>query len=135
MLGEMIGEGKGKITGVRVLPPEGAEPRMEVSFQGAGKLLGQETSEVASYISTLLPSGVFNGVGQGLISTHNGEMATWTATGVGRPTGKGMSASWRGSVCYQTTSKSLAGLNKVATIFEFEVDEHGNTIGKLWEWK
>lgn len=135
MLGEMIGEDKGKITGVRVLPSEGAGPRMEVSFQGAGKLLGQEINEVASYTSTLLPSGVFNGVGQGVIMTPHGDVATWTGTGVGKPTGKGMSASWRGSLCYQTASKSLAGLNKIATIFEFEVDEHGNTIGKMWEWK
>jgi hypothetical protein len=39
MLGEMIGEGKGKIGGIRVLPSEGSGARMEVSFQGVGKLL------------------------------------------------------------------------------------------------
>ena len=135
MLGELIGEDKGKITNVRVLPADGSGPKLEVSFQGAGKLLGQDVSEVASYISTLLPSGVFNGVGQGLITTKKGDIATWTGTGVGKPTGNGMAASWRGSVCYQTASSSLAGLNKIAAIFEFEVDENGNTAGKLWEWK
>ncbi len=135
MLGELIGEEKGKITSVRVLPSDGAGPRLEVSIQGTGKILGQETSEVASYISTFMPSGVFNGVGQGLITTKKGEMATWTGTGVGKPSGNGMAANWRGSLCYQTMSGSLAGLNKIAAIFEFDVDENGNTTGKLWEWR
>lgn len=135
MLGEMIGEDRGKITSVRVLPSEGSAPRLEVSFQGAGKLIGQDVSEVASYISTLMPSGVLNGVGQGLITTKKGEILTWTGNGIGKPTGHGMAASWRGSICYQTSAASLAGLNKIVAIFEFEVDESGNTTGKLWEWK
>ncbi|OGB29771.1 MAG: hypothetical protein A3F78_18055 [Burkholderiales bacterium RIFCSPLOWO2_12_FULL_61_40] len=135
MLGEMISEGKGKISALRVLPSEGMGPRMEVSFQGSGKLLGQEVTEVGTYISTLMPNGVLNGSGQGLVTTKSGEVATWTGTGVGRPTGRGMAASWRGSICYQTTSQSLSGLNKIAGIFEHEVDENGNTTEKLWEWK
>ena len=69
MLGEMIGDGKGKIANIRVLPSEGAGPRMEVSFQGAGKLLGQDMTELGTYIATLMPNGVFQGAGQGLITT------------------------------------------------------------------
>lgn len=135
MLGELIAEEKGKISGVRVLPSEGASPRLEVSFQGTGKLLGQEITEIASYVSVLMPSGVFNGIGQGLITTQQGDVATWTGTGVGRSTGSGLAASWRGSIGYQTSSQALAVLNKVVGIFEFEVDESGNTIGKVWEWR
>lgn len=135
MLGEMMGEEKGRITGVRVLPSDAASPRLEVSFQGAGKLFGQEITEIGSYVSTLMPSGSFNGVGQGLITTQQGDVASWTGTGVGRSTGSGMAASWRGSICYQTHSQALARLNKIAGIFEFEVDENGNTLGKTWEWR
>jgi hypothetical protein len=135
MLGEMIGEGKGKITSVRVLPFEGTGPRLEVSFQGAGKLLEQEITEVGTYISMLTPHGVLHGAGQGLITTKNGEIATWTGIGVGRPTGHGMAASWRGSICYQTSSNHLSGLNQISAVFEYEVDENGNTVEKLWEWK
>ena len=118
MLGEMIGEGRGKISTVRVLPSEGGAPRMEVSFQGAGKLLGQDVSQVGTYISTLTPNGVFNGCGQGMITSKKGDVVLWTGTGVGRPTGPGMTASWRGSLCYQTTSQAFAGLCKIAIIFE-----------------
>lgn len=135
MLGEMIGDGKGKIANVRVLPSEGAGPRMEVSFQGAGKLLGQDMTELGTYTATLMPSGVFQGAGQGLITTKNGDVATWTGTGVGRPTGHGMAASWRGSLLYQTTAERLSGLNKMAAVFEHEVDESGNTVERVWEWK
>lgn len=42
MLGELIGEETGKISSVRVLPFDGIGPRMEVSFQGSGKLVGHE---------------------------------------------------------------------------------------------
>ncbi|MES2877895.1 MAG: hypothetical protein V4713_05680 [Pseudomonadota bacterium] len=135
MLGEMIGEGKGKITGVRVLPLDGTGPRLEVSFQGTGKLLGQDITEVATYISTLTPQGVLNGTGQGLVTTRSGDMATWIGSGVGRPTGSGMAASWRGSLCFQTVSPQLSALNKMAAAFEYEVDESGNTTEKSWELK
>ena len=135
MLGEMMGDGKGKISGVRVLPSEGSGPRMEVSFQGAGRLSGQEMTEVGTYTATLMPNGMLNGAGQGLITTKNGDVVTWTGTGVGRPTGHGMAASWRGSLLYQTSSERLSGLNKIAAVFEHEVDENGNTTEKVWEWK
>ena len=39
MLGQQLGEASGKITGVRVLPTEGQQVKVEVSFQGSGKLL------------------------------------------------------------------------------------------------
>ncbi len=34
MLGEILGEERGKVTLYRVLPPEGGAPKVEVSFQG-----------------------------------------------------------------------------------------------------
>ncbi|MBI1891685.1 MAG: hypothetical protein HYS18_13620 [Burkholderiales bacterium] len=135
MLGEMIGDEQGKITSVRVLPFEGNLPRMEVTFQAQGKLVGVDTATVGTYIAVMTPAGVYNGAGQGIVTTGDGETLTWTGTGVGKPTGQGMAASWRGSIYYQTTSQRLAALNKMALIFEYEVDENGNTADKLWEWK
>ena len=35
----------------------------------------------------------------------------------------------------QTSSAKFAHLNSVAIVFEFEVDENGNTHAKFWEWK
>jgi hypothetical protein len=43
-LGEAVGEGRGKITSMRVLP----DGKMEVSQQGTGNLLGSEISDAAT---------------------------------------------------------------------------------------
>jgi hypothetical protein len=135
MLGEIIAEGSGKITGVRVLSAEGQVPKLEVSVQGRGKLLGQETTEFATYVQTIRPGGELYGEAQEVVMTADGEMATWTGFGVGRPTGKGFAGSFRGSGSFQTASEKLTRLNGVATVYEYEVDEEGNYSYKEWEWK
>ena len=67
--------------------------------------------------------------------TKDGERVTWTGQGVGSFTGRGSAVSWRGSLYYQTSSQKLARLNSVAAVFEYEVDENGNSSSKVWEWK
>lgn len=135
MLGEPIGEARGKVTGVRVLPEEGQSTRVEVAFQTSGKLLGIDVTEMGTYQSAARSEGFLFGEGQGVIVTSAGEMATWRGQGVGKPTGKGSAARWRGAIYYQTASRNLARLNGIAVVFEFETDENGNTQTKLWEWK
>jgi hypothetical protein len=29
----------------------------------------------------------------------------------------------------------LASINNMVGVFEYEADENGNTVGKIWEWK
>lgn len=135
MLGEMFGEDQGKVTGVRVLPAEGQEPQLEVSFQGSGHIFGIDYTEMATYRATLKSSGFMRGHGQGVLTTKDGELVTWTGEGIGKPKGKGSAASWRGSVFYQTTSQRLAKLNGICAVFEHEVDEAGNAKSKMYEWK
>lgn len=134
MLGEMIGETQGKITGNRVLPSDGQAPKVESSFQDSGKILGVEITDIGTYWSIVRGGGLY-GEGQGIIMTRDGEMAYWTGQGVGRFTGRGSASIWRGSLFYQTSSQKLARLNSIAVVFEYEVDENGNTHDKLWEWK
>jgi len=134
MLGEMLSESRGKVTGHRVLPSEGLSPKMEISFQESGKLLGMEYTERGTYIAMAGPGGVLYGQGQGIAMTKDGEMATWTGGGVGKMTARG-GASYRGAIYFQTASPKLARLNGMAVVFEHEVDENDNTHGKLWEWK
>ncbi len=135
MLGEPIGEVRGKITGTRVPPFEGEVPKVEVSFESSGKLLGIELTEIGTYWSIVKPDGFLYGEGQGVMVTKDRETVKWKAQGVGKPTGKGSAASWRGAVFYQTSSKNLARLNGIAAVFEYEADEDGNTQAKLWEWR
>jgi hypothetical protein len=135
MLGEKLGEETGKMTGFRVLPPDGNVPKMEASFQAAGKFLGMNSTDMGTYQSVMGADGVLRGEGQGVIMTQEGDVATWTATGVGRLTGEGTASSWRGAVYYQTSSPKLARLNSIAAIFEHEVDGEGNVQNNIYEWK
>ena len=135
MLGEQIGEETGQITGMRVLPAEGAGPKVEVSFQSSGTLLGAHVSDMGTYISVTRPDGTLFGDGQGIAMTEDGEVATWRGAGVGRFTGQGGAVSWRGAIYFQATSERLARLNGIAVVFEFETDQSGKVAAKTFEWK
>lgn len=120
MLGEMIGELQGRITGNRVLSSEGPSPKIESSFLESGKILGVDVTDIGTYLSTARAGGVLYGEANGVIMTKDNDVATYTAQG-------------RGSLFFQTMSKKLARLNSIAVLFEYEVDENGNTRAKLWE--
>lgn len=135
MFGEMISELHGQVTGTRSLPSQGAYPCIEVSFSAHGQILGKEVNEMGTYESILTIAGVYRGKGQGMLTTKDGEIITWTGDGIGRPKGQGMAASWRGALYCQTASQWLSQLNSMVLIFEYEVEENGQVQGKLWEWK
>ncbi len=135
MLGEQLGEERGKVTGTRVLPPDGQGLKVEVSFQAAGRILGMETTDMGTYWSVVRPDGFLFGEGHGVVTSKDGDVATWTGNGVGKLTGRGSAVSWRGAIYYQSASPKFARLNGVAGVFEYEVDENGNTQAKIWEWK
>ena len=139
MLGEKLGEYTGKMIGVRVLGTDGHHhnhgPRMEVTIQQTGSILGVEGNDIGTYESCLQTGGHMTGKGQGITTTKDGEIITWTATGIGRPTGKGNAANWRGSIQYQTTSTKLAKLNGTCCIFEHDVDEKGEGKSRVYEWR
>lgn len=134
MLGEKIGEGKGKVTVQRVLPNPGGGPRMETSFQSSGTLLGVSETETGTYIATSRPDGSLFGEGQGILMSKDGDVGTWTGQGVGTINNDG-AVSYRGSVFFQSASPKWSKLNRVAVVFEYEVDAQGNTSAQLFEWK
>jgi hypothetical protein len=136
MLGDQIGEEKGKITGQRVLEVVNGVPKIETSMSIIGNYKGIETTEIGTYWSSPRPDGVMYGEGQGVINTKDGsEMATWTGQGIGRFTSQGKMR-FIGSIFFRTSSNGkLAFFNNLVGIFEFEADEQGNTSTKVWELK
>ena len=136
MLGDQVGEDKGKITSQRVLDVEGGTPKMETSFSATGKYRGVEAADMGTYSSTPRPGGAIHGEGQGVLMSKDGqEMATWTGQGVGRFTSPGK-IRFVGSLFFSTASTGkLAFLNNLVGVFEYESDEIGNTSSKVWEWK
>lgn len=132
MLGNLVFEGKGKTTGKRVLSAEG--PKIEVSFASQGKYKDIEIKEIGTFTAIPRPGGAMYGEGNGAIMTKDGEMASWSGSGIGRNEGGKMF--WRGAVYYQTASQGkLAPLNNAVMVFEYDVDEEENSTEKGWEWK
>jgi hypothetical protein len=134
MLGELVGHASGQVIGTRVLPADGQEPRVEVTIQGTGQMLGQDIIDLGTYWQTIRPGGVLYGEGHLLIMTGQGDTAEWIGFGVGRPAGKPPAA--RTAVCgsYRSASGPFARLTTVATVVEFESDEKGAYQWQVWEW-
>ena len=133
MLGEQLGESRGKRTSRRVLSVDGGF-KVEVAFESKGKMVGIDVNEVGTYWSASRPDGSLYGEGQGILLTQDGEAATWKGSGVGK-FGEGGAVAYRGAIYVSTASKKLARLNGIVAVFEFDVDAEGNTHSKLWEWK
>ena len=133
MLGEQIGDLRGRRTGRRTISVESGF-RVEVSFEDKGKLMGIEGGNIGTYTSTARADGSLCGEGQGVFITPDGETATWKGIGTGRFTGNG-GVSYRGALTYNTTSRKLAQLNTFAGVFEYEIDPDGNSHTRIWAWK
>ncbi|MBA9008035.1 hypothetical protein [Thermomonospora cellulosilytica] len=134
-LGDQIGQETGQITGTRVLPAEDGRMRVEVTFESRGRLLDQDVTEVGTYVAGSGPDGVLRGEGHGVVTTAEGEYATWKGDGVGRLTGQGSATSFRGAIYYRTASQRLARLNGVAAVYEYDTDDSGKTEARTYEWK
>jgi hypothetical protein len=132
MLGEQVSEEKGKVLVRRVLPSD-TTPKIEVSFQTTGKMLGIETRSMGTYTAIIRADNSLYGEGQGILTGKNGESATWRGAGAGRFLGGG-AVSYRGAVYYDSQSDKWKRLNTMAIVFEYEVDADGNTSLKGWEW-
>ncbi len=131
MLGELIVEEEGQITGTRVL----SETEMEVSFRSQGTVLGVPMTDTGTYLSTLRPDGTLWGErGHGIVTTADGDVVTWSGQGIGRAEAGG-ATTWRGSVYLRTGSDKLAQANAVAGVYELEIDGDGALRVKVWEWK
>jgi hypothetical protein len=134
MLGDKVYETSGNVTSRRVLPNPGGGPKMEVSIETSGKLLGVAVKETGTYWSAVRPDGTLYGEGQGIIMGQGGELATWVGQGMGTMKQNG-STSYRGGVYYYSSSRDWSRLNSVAAVFEYEVDPDGKTRAQAWEWK
>ena len=132
MLSEQIYTGQGKRTARRALDTQPFT--VEVSFEDRGKLLGIEGGTIGTYTSSPRPDGTLAGKGQGIFACADGEVITWKGIGAGRLM-PGGAVSYRGALVFTAASERLSRLNAIAGMFEFEVDEAGNTTTQIWEWK
>ena len=132
MLGDFLGESKGKRVLRRVLSVEPL--RMEVTFEDAGHMLGTATTGGGTYTAEAREDGSLYGEGLGAMMTADGEGVSWKGSGSGKIL-PGGAVSYRGILHFRTPSQKLARLNNACGVFEYDVDSAGNTTSKIWEWK
>jgi hypothetical protein len=135
VLGDLIYEAKGKITGYRVLDVE--NPKIEVTITQNGTLKGEiQATDTVTYWSIPRPGGAYYAEGKGVFMAKDdpSQIATWTGQGIAHYSGQKRRDV--GSVFCSTSSSTagkLAFLNNMVRVFESETDEMGNSQGKIWE--
>ena len=123
-IGNLIYENKGRITSQTVL--EG--PTVQTSFSSNGTILNGinsiDVTEIGTYTTTPRSNGIFYGEGQGVITSKNNEIVTWTSQEIGTI-----------SIFFRALSPlgNLAFLDNMMGIFTFEVDSSKNTLTKVWD--
>src|SRR4051812_12842514 len=135
MLGDVIGEFAGKITGSRVLESKGPAPKVEVSFQGSGMLLDRAMTDLGTYWQTVRPGGSLYGEGRVVMMTADRGAAIWTGFGVGRPAGPVPAARYAVAGSFVTASQEMDRLNSVLTAIEYNVEENWTYSYKIWDWQ
>ena len=128
MLGELIGEFKGKNTGWRVLD----DGKIETTAQGTGKILGIDAFVLSTSVGTMA-NGIFMGEVNSVFTTMTGETITSKGIAIGFPSGNG--GATRAASIHNTQSQKLSMLNKVIGMHEYETDMNDNWTGKIWAWK
>jgi hypothetical protein len=132
MFGDLILEETGKVTSFRVL--DAAGPKVEVSIQTRGKLIGYDYQGRTTYWSEMQPGGFLYGGGQGMYGTMDSDTAVWKGQGTGKIT-PGGGASYRGAVYFINATGKLARLMGTVGVFEYSTDANDNVASKTWEWK
>ncbi len=134
MLGERIGEGSGALVVQRVLPAAEGAARTETTQRGTGTLRGIAYQDMSTYESELRPDGTIYGEGNGIYMGAGGEVATWVGQGVGVMSEDG-AVKYRGAIYLYSTAEAWRRLNKMAAVFEYDVDSEGNFEYEIWEWQ
>lgn len=134
MLGDLFYEAKGRITSKRVLDLEG--PKIESSYFLEGKMREIEVLEIGTFTSVPISDGVFFIEGKDIVTVKGSdeEMATVKAQGISKL--KGSSKVVSGSNFYRSSKTGkLSFLNNLVGVHEAAVDNNGNILYKVWEWK
>lgn len=128
MLGDLIGEFRGRNTAYRVL----SDGKLEVTTQGTGKILGMDAF-IASTTVGAMENGVFTGEVNCMITTMEGDAVMMKACAAGWSSEKG--GVTRAASYQITKSQKLMRLTKMIGLHEYETDMKDEWTGKIWEWK
>jgi len=130
MLGDLVYECKGKVVGMRVLE----NGHVEYTAMVGGMFMGEQFSSTATWESQFRPDGSGYGEIRGVFTTQSGARGSYKGNGNGHPLPDG-SQVHLGALCYSNPPGKFAELNKIAVVYEGNVDKEGNFQSKGWAWK
>jgi hypothetical protein len=135
-LGDPFYTERTKATSIRVIDVSN-EPNVEVSFSGNGTIRDSiNVTDIGTTWNIQTSGGIIYSEGQGILTTQQGETATYTQQAVGQFTPEGRVV-FHGSIFFKTLSPTgqLASLDNQMGIYNYESDVAGNAIKQVWEWQ
>lgn len=130
MLGDQVYDCKGKVVSMRVLENGNAEYTAMVG----GMFLGEQFSSTFSWEAMMRPDGSGHGKIRGFFNTESGTAGKYSGNGNGRTLADG-SQVHLGALCYDNPPGKFGELNKMAVVYEVNIDREGNFTSKGWAWK
>jgi len=125
----------GKIINQRTVSTANGTPQIEHSIIENGTLKGiGKVTNIGTWISTFKSPNTYDGAGQGVITTADGQTAYWSAYGIGRSNVNGVII-FHDVIFFNTNSRGkLAFLKNLEGLRSAEVNGNKQTT-KTWEWK
>jgi hypothetical protein len=124
----------GKVIGQVVSNSVAPQVQVSVVENGTMKGVGNVTN-LETWWDTYKTPTIINALGRGILTTKDGQMATWTAQDVGRINVNTGVTTFNGIMFFNTNSTgSLAFLNNLAGLYITQTDSSMRTT-KIWEWK
>jgi hypothetical protein len=136
MLGDQIYEGRGKITGVRVIEieegPNGV--KTETSYIMQSKMKGIEITETGTFIAIMRSENKQYGEDKTVVMARDGSVGTIRSWGISQATGRPEKSMFRGlGIWGPSNTGKLAAFNNMTIVFNTEIDGE-NLAAKGWEW-
>ena len=128
-LGEPFFVEKGKNTFQKEIGPN----RTQYTFTANGTMNGIEVTDTGEFVTVSKGDNLALDLGQGVITTKDGETANYTSIDVFNGTD---TYRFQGASAYSTNSTGeLSFLDNMLGIYKGEADENGNFEISEWHWK
>jgi hypothetical protein len=130
MLGDKIGEAKGRTTSTRLLPFDWSTPRIEASFTGDGVFLGCSMTIVGTYWEGFREDGGKFGDARMLFTFSNNESVYFRGSGV-----SANGARYASFGDFPWATQSFARAKNMGVVLEYDILEKGEYAWRMWEWR
>jgi hypothetical protein len=123
------------IIGQRVTTTANGLPQIEQSSLENGTMQGVgNVTDLETWTNTFVSPGIVHGVGQGVMTTADGQVATWTATGIGRSNADGVII-YHDVIIFNTNSNGNLAFLKNLEALSITVVNGTKQTRMMWEWK